>query len=73
MPPRLEFQPGLAGKPATLFSSFKSLTFRLWDERRRKLVSFRAVKNRPPGARRSVWRFITNMFLAPGNVPRART
>jgi acyl-lipid omega-6 desaturase (Delta-12 desaturase) len=27
-------------KPITLFSSFKSFTFRLWDERRRKLVSF---------------------------------
>jgi len=33
-------------KPITLFSSFRSLTFRLWDERRRKLVSFRALKNR---------------------------
>lgn len=33
-------------KPITLLSSFKSLTFRLWDERRRKLVSFRALKNR---------------------------
>jgi omega-6 fatty acid desaturase (delta-12 desaturase) len=31
-------------KPVTLFSSFKSLTFRLWDEQRRKLVGFRAVK-----------------------------
>ena len=31
-------------KPVTLFSSFKSLTFRLWDEQRRRLVSFRAVK-----------------------------
>lgn len=27
-------------KPVTLFSSFKSLTFRLWDEQRRRLVSF---------------------------------
>jgi omega-6 fatty acid desaturase (delta-12 desaturase) len=33
-------------KPITLFSSFRSLNFRLWDERRRKLVSFRALKNR---------------------------
>jgi hypothetical protein len=27
-------------KPVTLFTSFKSLTFRLWDEQRGKLVSF---------------------------------
>jgi omega-6 fatty acid desaturase (delta-12 desaturase) len=27
-------------KPVTLFSSFKSFTFRLWDEQRRKLVGF---------------------------------
>ncbi len=27
-------------KPVTLFSSFKSFTFRLWDERRRKLVGY---------------------------------
>jgi omega-6 fatty acid desaturase (delta-12 desaturase) len=33
-------------KPVTLFASFKSLTFRLWDEQRRHLVSFRALKNR---------------------------
>ena len=31
-------------KPVTLFPSFKSLTFRLWDEQRRKLVGFRALK-----------------------------
>ena len=31
-------------KPVTLFSSFKSLTFRLWDERRGKLISFRDLK-----------------------------
>jgi omega-6 fatty acid desaturase (delta-12 desaturase) len=37
-------------KPVTLFASFKALTFRLWDEQRRKLVGFRAVKNRPRGA-----------------------
>jgi acyl-lipid omega-6 desaturase (Delta-12 desaturase) len=30
-------------KPVTLFSSFKSLTFRLWDEQRRKLVSYREL------------------------------
>jgi len=34
-------------KPVTLFSSFKSLTFRLWDEQRRKLVGFRALKKHP--------------------------
>jgi omega-6 fatty acid desaturase (delta-12 desaturase) len=33
-----------AVKPITLFSSFKSFTFRLWDERRRKLVGFRHLK-----------------------------
>ena len=27
-------------KPVTFFGSFKSLTFRLWDEQRRKLVGF---------------------------------
>jgi len=27
-------------KPVTLFSSFKSFTFRLWDEQRRKLVGY---------------------------------
>jgi len=31
-------------KPVTLFSSFKSFTFRLWDEQQRKLVSFRHLK-----------------------------
>jgi omega-6 fatty acid desaturase (delta-12 desaturase) len=36
-------------KPVTLFASFKALTFRLWDEQRRKLVGFRAVKK--PAAR----------------------
>jgi acyl-lipid omega-6 desaturase (Delta-12 desaturase) len=30
--------------PVTLFSSFKSLTFRLWDEQQRKLVSFRHLR-----------------------------
>jgi omega-6 fatty acid desaturase (delta-12 desaturase) len=30
-------------KPITLFSSLKSFTFRLWDEQRRKLVSYRHV------------------------------
>lgn len=30
----------------TLFGSFKSLTFRLWDEQRRKLVSFRYLRTR---------------------------
>jgi acyl-lipid omega-6 desaturase (Delta-12 desaturase) len=28
----------------TLFSSFKSLTFRLWDENERRLVSFRHLR-----------------------------
>lgn len=33
-------------KPVTLFTSFKSLTFRLWDEQRRKLVGFRDLRVR---------------------------
>jgi omega-6 fatty acid desaturase (delta-12 desaturase) len=36
-------------KPVTLRSSFKSLAFRLWDEQQRKLVGFRAVKQRRLG------------------------
>jgi acyl-lipid omega-6 desaturase (Delta-12 desaturase) len=31
-------------KPVTLLSSFKSFTFRLWDEQRRKLVGYRALR-----------------------------
>lgn len=31
-------------KPLTLWGSLKSLTFRLWDERERKLVSFRHLR-----------------------------
>ena len=31
-------------KPVTLFSSLKALTFRLWDERRQKLVGYGALK-----------------------------
>lgn len=31
-------------KPITLIASFKSLTFRLWDEERRKLVGFSSAK-----------------------------
>jgi omega-6 fatty acid desaturase (delta-12 desaturase) len=60
-------------KPVTLFASFRSLTFRLWDEQRRKLVGFRAVTGWRPGAGRKAWRFITRLFLAPGDVPRSRT
>jgi acyl-lipid omega-6 desaturase (Delta-12 desaturase) len=33
-------------KPVTFWFSFKSLTFRLWDEQSRKLVGFRAAKRR---------------------------
>jgi len=32
-------------KPVTFFSSFKSLTFRLWDEKSGKLVGFRHLEN----------------------------
>ena len=60
-------------KPVTLFASFKALTFRLWDEQRRKLVGFRVVRSRHPGAGRLAWRFITRLFSAPGNSPRSRT
>ncbi len=39
-------------KPITLFSSLKSFTFRLWDEKRKKLVGYRHLrnlrKNNPP-------------------------
>ncbi|HZR19480.1 MAG TPA: fatty acid desaturase [Verrucomicrobiae bacterium] len=31
-------------KPVTFFASFKALTFRLWDEQRRKLVGFGGLK-----------------------------
>jgi omega-6 fatty acid desaturase (delta-12 desaturase) len=31
-------------KPVTFFASFKSLTFRLWDEQRQKLVGYRRLK-----------------------------
>ncbi|HLH56459.1 MAG TPA: fatty acid desaturase [Verrucomicrobiae bacterium] len=33
-------------KAVTFFSSFRSLTFRLWDEQRHRLVGFRVLKNR---------------------------
>ena len=32
-------------KPVTLFSSFKSFTFRLWDEPHKKLVGYRHLRN----------------------------
>jgi omega-6 fatty acid desaturase (delta-12 desaturase) len=32
-------------KPVTFFSSFKSFTFRLWDEERHKLVGYRHLKS----------------------------
>jgi omega-6 fatty acid desaturase (delta-12 desaturase) len=32
-------------KPITLFASFKSFTFRLWDEQRRRLVGYRHLKS----------------------------
>jgi omega-6 fatty acid desaturase (delta-12 desaturase) len=33
-------------KPVTFFGSFRSLTFRLWDERKRQLVGFGSIRNR---------------------------
>lgn len=56
-------------KPVTLWTSFKSLNFRLWDEQRRKLVGFSAVRKRPNG----VWRFISRLLLTALNVPRSKT
>jgi acyl-lipid omega-6 desaturase (Delta-12 desaturase) len=50
-------------KPVTFFASFKSLTFRLWDEQRRKLVGYQAVSTPPRGPWGWVWRFITNLVL----------
>jgi omega-6 fatty acid desaturase (delta-12 desaturase) len=34
-------------KPLTLFASFKSFSFRLWDEQRRRLVGYRHLKTIP--------------------------
>jgi omega-6 fatty acid desaturase (delta-12 desaturase) len=34
-------------KPITLFSSLKSLSYRLWDEQKKKLVSFRQIRGLP--------------------------
>jgi len=39
-------------KPITFFSSFKSFTFRLWDEKRRKLVGYRHLRNLRKAERR---------------------
>jgi omega-6 fatty acid desaturase (delta-12 desaturase) len=41
-------------KPVTLFSSMKSFTFRLWDERRRKLVGYSHLRTIPRPRRRPV-------------------
>ena len=50
-------------KPVTLFASFRSFTFRLWDEQHRKLVGYRALKNQAPEPR-GAWQFVKNIFLA---------
>jgi omega-6 fatty acid desaturase (delta-12 desaturase) len=60
-------------KPVTLLASFKSLTFRLWDEQRCRLVSFRTVNRLRPGAGRIAWRFITRLFLRQNVAPRSRS
>ncbi len=39
-------------KPVTFFASFKSLTFRLWDEQRRRLVGFGVLRHRLRAAHR---------------------
>ena len=31
-------------KPITFFASFKSFTFRLWDEQQQRLVGYRALR-----------------------------
>ena len=36
-------------KPVTIVSSLKSLTYHLWDEQKRRLVSFRQIRNRRRG------------------------
>jgi len=41
-------------KPVTLFGSLKSLTFRLWDEQRQKLVGYRALRTIRQQQRQSV-------------------
>jgi omega-6 fatty acid desaturase (delta-12 desaturase) len=43
-------------KPVTLFSSFKSLTFRLWDEQRKKLVGYRHLRDLRKQRKRAVHR-----------------
>jgi omega-6 fatty acid desaturase (delta-12 desaturase) len=42
-------------KPVTLFASFKSFTFRLWDEQRRKLVGYGHLRNLRRQQREAVW------------------
>ncbi len=39
-------------KPVTFFASFKSLTFRLWDEQRHKLVGYRHLRELRRGRKR---------------------
>ena len=34
-------------EPVTFWKGFKSVTFRLWDEEKRQLISFKQLKNRP--------------------------
>jgi omega-6 fatty acid desaturase (delta-12 desaturase) len=41
-------------KPITLFASFKSFTFRLWDEQRQRLVGYRALRTARKTAKGSV-------------------
>jgi omega-6 fatty acid desaturase (delta-12 desaturase) len=43
-------------KPITLFSSLKSLTFRLWDEPRKKLVGYRHLRDLRKQQKRSAGR-----------------
>jgi omega-6 fatty acid desaturase (delta-12 desaturase) len=60
-------------QPVTLFGSFKSLTFRLWDESQHKLVGYRALKQRRPAAPGGIRRLFKSILLAAGKSPRSRT
>jgi acyl-lipid omega-6 desaturase (Delta-12 desaturase) len=60
-------------KPVTFLASFKSLTFRLWDEQRRKLVGFRAIRPRQYGPWRLLWRLLRNPLLVLGIARRPRS
>jgi len=57
-------------KPITLISSLKSLTFRLWDERRKKLVGFRHVRKLRRQAKEATLRLHNGGLGRQGDSPR---